>query len=156
MAHMNRLIYEASAINRYATFFFGIFDPAASTFNYVNAGHNPPVLFRKSSDGSYERLRLDCGGPVIGLLPQASYEQGSLPLHPGDLLLAYTDGISEAMNSADEEWGEEAMISAAEQSCSQSAEDIVKAIFAAADIFAANASQHDDMTVLVMKCSSAI
>jgi sigma-B regulation protein RsbU (phosphoserine phosphatase) len=70
MAHMNRLIYEASAVNRYATFFFGIFDPPASKFNYVNAGHNPPVLLRKSANG-YERLRLDCGGPVIGLLPEA-------------------------------------------------------------------------------------
>jgi len=153
MSLMNRLIYEASAINRYATFFFGIFDPAASRFLYVNAGHNPPVLLRKSASGSYEWLRLDCGGPVVGLLPEASYEQGSLLIQPGDLLLAYTDGISEAMNSADEEWGEEAMILAAQQALGETAEDIVKAIFAAADVFAGGASQHDDMTVLVMKRS---
>ncbi len=152
MGHMNRLIYEASAINRYATFFFGIFDPAANRFNYVNAGHNPPVLLRKSAAG-YEWLRLDCGGPVIGLLPEASYEQGSLLLHPGDLLLAYTDGISEAMNSAEEEWGEEAMILATQQTLGGTTEDIVKAVFAAADAFAGNASQHDDMTVLVMEVS---
>ena len=152
MSHMNRLIYEASAINRYATFFFGIFDPAANKFDYVNAGHNPPVLLRKSASGNYEWLRLDCGGPVIGLLPEASYEQGSIVLHPGDVLLAYTDGISEAMNPAEEEWGEEAMILTAQQSCDGTAEDLVKAIFAA-DTFAANASQHDDMTVLVMKVS---
>ncbi len=150
MTDMNHLIYEASAMNRYATFFFGIFDPAASRFDYVNAGHNPPVLLRKSASDSYQWLRLDCGGPVIGLLPEASYEQGSLLLNPGDVLLAYTDGISEAMNSADEEWGEEAMILAAQQSCDGTAEDIVKAIFAAADVFAGGASQHDDMTVLVM------
>ena len=153
MAHMNHLIYEASAINRYATFFFGIFDPAASRFHYVNAGHNPPVLLRKSASGSYEWLRLECGGPVIGLLPEATYEQDSLLLHPGDVLLAYTDGISEAMNSAEEEWGEEAMTLAAQKNCEGTVEDIVKAIFAAADTFAGNASQHDDMTVLVMKVS---
>lgn len=152
MAHMNRLIYEASAVNRYATFFFGIFDPAAGSFDYVNAGHNPPVLLRKAAD-EYERLRLDCGGPVVGLLPEASYEEGSLVLRPGDLLLTYTDGISEAMNSADEEWGEEAMILAAQQTSQETAEDIVKAVFAAADVFAGNASQHDDMTLLVMKVS---
>lgn len=151
MAHMNRLIYEASAINRYATFFFGVFDPAASRFYYVNAGHNPPVLLRRSTSG-YEQILLDCGGPVIGLLPELSYEQGSLLLHPGDLLLAYTDGISEAMNFADEEWGEEAMILAAQKALDETVEDIVKAIFAAADVFAGKASQHDDMTVLVMKC----
>jgi sigma-B regulation protein RsbU (phosphoserine phosphatase) len=156
MSHLNRLIYEASAIDRYATFFFGTFDPAVSTFDYVNAGHNPPVLLRKASSGNCERLRLDCGGPVIGLLPKASYEQGSLLMHPGDLLIAYTDGISEAMNSAEEEWGEEAMISAAQQASDANAEDIVKAIFAAADVFTAGASQHDDMTVLVIKCSSAV
>jgi sigma-B regulation protein RsbU (phosphoserine phosphatase) len=156
MSHMNRLIYEASAINRYATFFFGIFDPAPSRFHYVNPAHNPPVLLRKSGSGSYEWLRLDCGGPVIGLLPEASYEQGSLLMHPGDLLLAYTDGISEAMNSAEKEWGEEVMILAAQQNCGGTAEDIVKAIFAAADTFVENASQHDDMTVLVMKVSFTV
>jgi phosphoserine phosphatase RsbU/P len=145
-----------SAIDRYATFFFGIFDPAANSFAYVNAGHNPRVLLRKSASGGYERNHLDCGGPVIGLLPKASYEQGSLVLHPGDLLIAYTDGISEAMNSPEEEWGEGAMILAAQQAANGTAEDIVRAIFAAADSFAGNASQHDDMTVLVMKCSRAV
>ncbi len=152
MAHMNRLIYEASAINRYATFFFGVFDPVASRFHYVNAGHNPPLLLRSSASG-YEHIRLDCGGPVIGLLPEASYEKGSLLLHPGDLLLAYTDGISEAMNFVQEEWGEEAMILAAQHAADGTAEEIGKAIFAAADVFAGKASQHDDMTVLVMKFS---
>jgi sigma-B regulation protein RsbU (phosphoserine phosphatase) len=90
---------------------------------------------------------------VIGLLPEASYEQGTLVFHSGDLLLAYTDGITEAMNSAEEEWGEEAMILAAQQASDGTAEDIVKAIFAAADVFAGGASQHDDMAVLVMRCS---
>jgi hypothetical protein len=156
VALMNRLIYEASAINRYATFFFGIFDPIASRFHYVNAGHNPPVLLRKSASGSYEWLRLECGGAVIGLLPEASYEQGSLLLHQSDVLLAYTDGISEAMNSAEEEWGEEAMILTAQQNCDVTAEDIVKAIFAAADVFAGGAPQHNDMTVLLMKVSPGL
>ena len=156
MSHMNRLIYEASAVNRYATFFFGIFDPAASRFHYVNAGHNLPVLLREPASGSHESLRLDCGGPVVGLLPQASYEQGSILVHPGDLLLTYTDGISEAMNSAEEEWGEEAMILAAQQAADGTAEEIVNAIFAAAEVFAGGAAQHDDMTVLVMKCSSTV
>ncbi|MBV8832976.1 MAG: SpoIIE family protein phosphatase [Acidobacteriaceae bacterium] len=154
MSHMNRLIYEASAVNRYATFFFGIFDPAAGRFDYVNAGHNPPVLLRRSPSGEYDRVLLDCGGPVIGLLPRASYEQGSLLFYPGDLLLAYTDGISEAMNSAEQEWGEEGIILAAQRTSDGTAEDIVKAIFAAADVFVGKAAQHDDMTVLVMKCSA--
>ena len=156
MSNMNRLIYEASAVNRYATFFFGIFDSAASRFNYVNAGHNPPVLLRKSLRNNYERILLDCGGPVIGLLPTACYEKGSLQLHPGDLLLAYTDGISEAMNSAQDEWGEDAMILAAQGAANGTADEIVKTVFAAADHFAEGAPQHDDMTVLVVKYSRSV
>ncbi len=115
-----------------------------------------PRSYRKSSTGGYEVLRLDCGGPVIGLLPEASYEQGSVVFEPGDLLLAYTDGISEAMNSADEEWGEEAMIASAQQASDVTVEGVVKAVFAAADVFAGGASQHDDMTVLVMRYSREV
>ncbi|MDQ6664278.1 MAG: SpoIIE family protein phosphatase [Acidobacteriota bacterium] len=154
MRNMNRLIYEASAVNRYATFFLGIYDPATCRLQYVNAGHNAPALIRPSPDGGYQHLRLETGGPVVGLLPDACYEEDSLLLHSGDLLLAYTDGISEAMTVADEEWGEEAMILAAQNVASETAEDIVKAIFQAADAFTGKAPQHDDMTVLVMKLSS--
>ena len=82
---------------------------------------------------------------VIGLLPGVSYEDQSVMLSPGDLLLAYTDGISEAMTEADEEWGEERMFQAAEAVRSLAAEDILRAIFAAADQFTGNAPQHDDM-----------
>ncbi len=153
MRSMNRLIYEASAVNRYATFFFGIYDPPTCRLQYVNAGHNPPALIRPSPDGACQSLRLETGGPVIGLLPEASYEQDSLLLHPGDLLLTYTDGISEAMSAADEEWGEEAMILAAQCQSDQTAADVVTAIFEAADAFTQKAQQHDDMTVLVMRLS---
>jgi len=153
MSNMNRLIYEASAVNRYATFFFGVYDPAECRLRYVNAGHNPPVLLHRLENGSYENVRLEAGGPVIGLLKHCCYEEGSLDLRSGDLLFAYTDGISEAMSATDEEWGEEAMLVAAEQAVDGTAEDIVKAIFDAADQFTGKAPQHDDMTVLVAKLS---
>ena len=156
MRKMNRLIYEASAVNRYATFFLGIYDPPTCRLEYVNAGHNPPALIRPLPDGTCQHLRLETGGPVVGLLPDVCYEEDSLLLHAGDLLLAYTDGISEAMTAADEEWGEEAMILAAQYATSETAEDIVKAIFEAADAFTKKAPQHDDMTVLVMKLSSLL
>ncbi len=99
-----------------------------------------------------KRARLEAGGPVIGLLQNCSYEEGSLAIRQGDVLLTYTDGISEAMSAADEEWGEEAMMLAAEEASGGTAEDIVRAIFDAADRFTGKAPQHDDMTVLVMKC----
>jgi phosphoserine phosphatase RsbU/P len=120
----------------------------------VNAGHNAPALIRPSPEGTCEHLRLETGGPVIGLLPDVRYEEDSLLLRPGDLLLTYTDGISEAMTDDDEEWGEQAMILAAQRAAGETAEDIVKAIFEAADAFTEKAPQHDDMTVLVMKLST--
>ncbi|MGH9584470.1 MAG: PP2C family protein-serine/threonine phosphatase, partial [Bryobacteraceae bacterium] len=104
MQKVNRLVYEASAANRYATFFFAVYDTASRELRYVNAGHNPPVLLRPVGQTIAvcglpvsNVMRLEIGGPVIGLFPRLEYLQGSLTLAPGDVLLAYTDGISEAM-----------------------------------------------------------
>jgi phosphoserine phosphatase RsbU/P len=148
---VNELLYESSASNRYATFFYGEFDPATNKIHYVNAGHNPPVVLRVKSDGSLERHSLEGGGPVVGLVPGAGYEECQLQMTAGDLLLLYTDGISEAMNPSDEEWGEERMIAEAEGLAGISAKQTLDAMFAAADGFAAGAEQHDDMTLMVVK-----
>ncbi len=152
MGNVNRLVYEASTINRYATFFFSIFNPATFELKYVNAGHNPPVVLKK---GAAVR-RLDAGGPVIGLLKDLPYEEQSVILAAGDLLVAYTDGISEAMTVDDEEWGEERMIAAAEAVRSEPVNEIVRALFNAADQFTRGAEQHDDMTLLVMKIEGVL
>ncbi len=118
----------------------------------MNAGHNPPILLR-SVNGAFGQQLLDVGGPVIGLLPRAFCEEQSLTLETGDLLLTYTDGISEAMTAEDEEWGDERMVSAAEKAHAANEEEILRAIFAAADEFTGSAPQHDDMTLLVAKLS---
>src|SRR6185437_13214450 len=110
MNKVNRLVYEASAENRFATFFFAAYDPKARRLDCVNAGHNPPALLRCGADGKTEVIRLEADGPVVGLLPSAPYTEQSVTLMPGDLLLMFTDGISEAMTREDEEWGEERMI----------------------------------------------
>ena len=109
ISRVNRLVYEASSANRYATFFFAAYEPKTRQLTYVNAGHNPPMVFTKSGDPS-QVARLDVGGTVVGLLPRASYQEASFTLHSGDLLVAFTDGISEAMSPEDKEWGEERMI----------------------------------------------
>jgi sigma-B regulation protein RsbU (phosphoserine phosphatase) len=150
MKSLNKLVYESSAANRYATFFFSIYDPATRKLQYVNAGHNPPFLFR-ASGVAQDPTRLEAGGTVIGLIPNAMYEEQSLKLKQEDLLLAYTDGISEAMNENDEEWGEERMLSCALAVRQNSAEQILRAIVGGTDRFTGNASQHDDMTLLVLK-----
>jgi sigma-B regulation protein RsbU (phosphoserine phosphatase) len=148
MQKVNRLVYESSSSSRYATFFFAILDPQTRQFHYVNAGHNPPVLVKEVSG---ELRRLEACGPVVGLLPLAGYETGSLILEPGDLLIAYTDGISEAMTAQDEEWGETRMLEAVSRGPTASAPEILESVFRAADEFTAGAEQHDDMTLLVMK-----
>jgi len=149
MHKVNRLVYEASASNRYATFFFASYDPATRRLECVNAGHNPPVLLRGE-----ETIRLEAGGPVVGLLPFAPYTEQTLTLEPGDLLILFTDGISEAMTKTDEEWGEERMIAAARASLRKQANVVLDDLFAAADAFTAGAPQHDDMTLLVLKLES--
>ena len=148
MQKVNRLVYEASSSSRYATFFFATYDPASRELRYVNAGHNPPMLARAGT-GAVERL--EATGPVVGLLAAVAYETHALVLEAGDLLIAYTDGISEAMTAEDEEWGEERMLEAVPRGGGASAIEILEELFRAADGFAAGAEQHDDMTLLVMK-----
>jgi sigma-B regulation protein RsbU (phosphoserine phosphatase) len=150
MHRVNVLVYEASASNRYATFFFAAFDPRTRRLECVNAGHNPPILLRNG-----EVIRLEAGGPVVGLLPLAPYLEQALTLQPGDLLLLYTDGISEAMTHDDEEWGEDRMIQAATKARGNHADEVLAAMFTACDKFTAGAPQHDDMTMLILKLDAA-
>jgi serine phosphatase RsbU (regulator of sigma subunit)/dihydrofolate reductase len=144
MASINRLLHEASEANRYATFFYAELDCKSYTLHYVNAGHNPPAVLRGS-----EILRLEDGGPVVGLLAGAEYTQQTVQLLPGDILLGFTDGVSEAMNGREEEWGEDQVIAAAQGG--GSAQEILQRLFRAADAFTAGAPQHDDMTLVVLR-----
>ncbi len=99
-------------------------------------------------------IHLEATGTVIGLLQDAEYEQASLQLEVGDVMVAFTDGISEAMTQDDEEWGEDRMIAAvnglrSDPGCNFSAAQLMDCIFTEADLFTAGAPQHDDMTVVV-------
>jgi len=145
MRHVNRLVYDASSSNRYATFFYARYNPASRELSYVNAGHNPPVVLR----GGEEAIRLEAGGAVVGLLSGSQYREGMVQLQPGDTFVAFTDGISESMDPDDEEWGEDAMIQAARQLSGLTAREMVDRLVAAAEAFARGAKQHDDMTVVV-------
>jgi sigma-B regulation protein RsbU (phosphoserine phosphatase) len=150
---VNRLLFDASTSNRYATFFYAQYDPAERTLSYVNAGHNAPMLFRKSGD-EYQVMRLEVGGTVVGLIEFFPFVQDSITLKPGDLLVLYTDGISEAMDRNNEEWGEERMMQAIRTCQSQPAEQMIENLMTAADAFASGAPQHDDMTMVVMRMIS--
>jgi len=149
MGNVNRLLKEALASNRYATFFYGQYDPATRELRYVNAGHNPPMLFH-AGNGSCRVSRLEACGTVVGLLDNATYQQAKLTLSTGDVLVAFTDGISEAMNDANEEWGEEELIDTVEGCVGLPPQEMISCIMRAADEFAAGARQNDDMTLVVL------
>jgi sigma-B regulation protein RsbU (phosphoserine phosphatase) len=148
--NVNRLVYEASASNRYATFFYAVYDPAGRKLTYVNAGHNPPMVFRKNR-GSYDVLRLEAGGTVVGLLEDFSYQQETIALVAGDILVAFTDGVSEALNLQGEEFGENQMIEAVKTGEALAATALIRHILSATDEFTGSAPQHDDMTLVVLR-----
>jgi sigma-B regulation protein RsbU (phosphoserine phosphatase) len=150
MCNVNRLVYTASPTNLYATFFYAHYDPELRRLTYVNAGHNAPILLRRS-DGKPQITRLETGGPPVGMLIQAQYQSSRAYLQGGDLVALFTDGITEAWNVREEEWGEENLLrTLREVDPSSSPEEIVRAVFRSADEFAGDAPQHDDMTLVVL------
>jgi serine phosphatase RsbU (regulator of sigma subunit) len=147
MSNVNRLLYEATAANRYATLFVAQLDIPTRTLVYVNGGHNAPMLLRH--DGTL--LRFNEGGSVVGLFPDIPFVSGAAKLAPGDELIAFTDGITEAMNGADEEYGEERLLECTRTTDRASPKSLVAAIFASVDAFAHGTAQYDDMTVIVLR-----
>jgi len=143
---VNRQVYASSLADRYATLFFGVFDEAGRTLEYVNAGHNPPLVIR--GDGSLDWL--ETGGVPLGIFPNASYAQGAVQLDSGDLVIVYTDGVIEAANPAGEEWGIEGLCRVALESRRQRTDEIVDAIFVSVDEFSREC-QADDATVVVVR-----
>jgi sigma-B regulation protein RsbU (phosphoserine phosphatase) len=146
---VNHLVYEASSANRYATFFYARYDPETRRLTYVNAGHNPPMLFHRDGD-KWQITRLEVGGTVVGLLETFPYEQSAVAIAPSDIFIAFTDGISEAMDAADEEWGEAQLIETVKQCAGLGPSQIIARVMQAADIFVTGAKQHDDMTLVVL------
>ncbi|HEY6342507.1 MAG TPA: PP2C family protein-serine/threonine phosphatase [Bryobacteraceae bacterium] len=142
---VSRHVYDTSLVDRYATFFYGVLDAAGRTMRYVNAGHVPPMVLRR--DGSVDWL--ETGGAPLGIFPDWPYEEGVVRLHPGDRILAYTDGVTEAENPSGEMWGFESLLRVASAHRARSADETVHAVFQALDEFT-RGHQADDATVLVL------
>jgi sigma-B regulation protein RsbU (phosphoserine phosphatase) len=149
MQRVSNLVHQASTANRYATLFYAQYDPARRRLSYVNAGHNPPVVLRNGGR-PLQVLRLETGGPVIGLLPHR-YQSDIFCHEAGDLVVLFTDGVSESMNARLEEWGEDRLIEFAKTCYGLPALEGTKRILSAAETFAAGTSQHDDMTLVVLR-----
>ncbi len=144
---LNNLLFESTTENNYVTFFYAVVNTEEQKIIYTNAGHNAPILLRK--DG--EIVRLQTGGIVIGFLQNFEYRQEELNFTPGDILLLYTDGITEAMNAKNEEFGEERLIATLKANKDKNVYDIRKAIIQEVQKFSARKAQDDDMTLLVCK-----
>jgi len=151
ITRVNAMLYDASTEDRYATLFYAQYDPATHRLSYVNAGHCPPILLRSATNGGVIERLDQAGGTVVGLLPECAYEQAEVSLAPGDLLVIYTDGFSEAMNPNLEEWGEERLIHAISSCNGLPSKDSIAKIMQAADAFASGAPQSDDMTLVILR-----
>ncbi|MBL0158211.1 MAG: SpoIIE family protein phosphatase [Bryobacterales bacterium] len=146
--HFNKAVYSFSNGVKYSTLFVGILDVANRTLTYVNAGQAPPLLVRAAN---YSIEHLTEGGMPVGLMPAGRYTQAVVALEPGDLIFAYSDGISEATNIREEIW-EEADFESLLAACSTgSAQHSIDTIVKGADDFTGEADQADDTTIVALK-----
>jgi sigma-B regulation protein RsbU (phosphoserine phosphatase) len=134
---------------RFTTAFIAEYNTASRTLTYVNAGHNDPILRRQS--GNIERLQV--GGVPLGILENASYESGSVTLQSGDWLVVFTDGVVEAENQRQEEYGEPRLFAVLLAGLAYAPAALLNYIMGDLDRFVANAPQHDDVTLLLLRAS---
>jgi hypothetical protein len=147
---LNLLLCQKTASDRFTSLFWGCFDPQRSTIQYINAGHPPPLLLRMKND-ELEIQRLETGGPVMGLLPDATFKQGEQYVAPGDLLIAFSDGVAEATNAAGEEFGDARLIAIAREFWKAEASGIRNMIHVRLKEFTGNAPVEDDETLIVVR-----
>jgi sigma-B regulation protein RsbU (phosphoserine phosphatase) len=143
---LNQQIYHFTSANKFASFFYALYDDRHATLTYCNAGHNPPLYV---NGGGFRRL--GTGGTVVGIFPDADFEQETIRLQSGDVLLAYTDGIVESVNEYGEEFGEQRLIDLVRHKRDLSADQLQKAIVDEVLSWAFEEERDDDMTLIVAR-----
>ncbi len=146
---LNGTVYKSSSEDRYTTLFCGVLNRERTKLTYVNAGQIPPIVLRTGPDGQIDRL--SGGGYPVGIFASAKYQEHTVELAPGDLIVCFSDGISEAVNTRDELLPDEAIEPVLNDCKSCSAEEIIHAVVQAVDDYAAGMEQFDDMTLIVMR-----
>jgi sigma-B regulation protein RsbU (phosphoserine phosphatase) len=147
LEHANQLLYNSTDSDKFLTMFYAVLEPQTHQMTFSNAGHNPPLLI--SAAGEVRELTV--GGPVLGILPGFSYEQSSVEMAPGDLLLIYSDGFSEAENLRQEEFGEDRLKELATVHRNETAVGLIERINEEVTAFCGEAPQSDDMTILAVR-----
>lgn len=143
---LNRQLFASTSPEKYATFFFGVYDETSRVLTYTNAGHLPPLLLRAGGATS-----LEVTGTVVGAFPSIKYEQVELSLCPGDLLVAYTDGIAEPENEYGEEFGAERLTEILLRYQSAESTEVVARVMEAVAQWTGVGEQFDDMTILLAR-----
>lgn len=151
VANMNKYACSNSQGGlRFTTAFLAEYDSARRILTYINAGHNNPILRRTT--GLIERL--DVGGLPLGIQLEATYQPASVALEPGDWLVIFTDGVVEAVNAGEEEFGEPRLLSAIQAGATTQPSDLLKRLMADLDLFVGSTPQHDDVTCMLLKATT--
>ncbi|HLW80038.1 MAG TPA: PP2C family protein-serine/threonine phosphatase, partial [Terriglobia bacterium] len=146
VGRLNRQLYASTPREKYATFFYGVYDGSTRKLTYTNAGHLPPFLFHQGKVS-----RLEAGGTVVGLFSSAAYQEAVVALDPGDALLAFTDGVTEPENIYGEEFGEARLLEVAQKALASPSETLVDEICRTVNDWTGEPELQDDMTVVVAK-----
>ncbi len=148
---LSELLRTRTALERFASLFWCYYDPGTRILRYVNAGHLPPMVFKRNGGGELEVLRLEEGGPVLGVVAGAEYEQGQAVLNAGDLLVLYSDGVVEAANAAQEEFGEERLLALIRENSARPSAEIRDEILRQVHAFLGAEQPQDDLTLVVAR-----
>ncbi len=143
----NTILYHSTDSTRYATLFYSILEKDSHKLTYCNAGHNSPYLF---SPGK-EPKRLSEGGIIVGMIPDYSYEEATVDFGCQDVFVLYSDGVTEAMNFSDEEYGEERFENTLRKNLHLSAEEMISEVFKDVENYTKGAPQSDDITMVIIK-----
>ncbi len=144
---LNKYLYLNSADNIFVTGFYGVLNTAANSFEYINCGHNPPYLFKKSG----EVITLAAGGLILGIMESADYTLRRVELEVGDVLLLFTDGVTESESGNDEMYGEARLIKLVETRRNLSAQEIIEAVHRDVVDYARLGQLEDDLTIVCVK-----
>jgi serine phosphatase RsbU (regulator of sigma subunit) len=148
VTRLNSTVAKNCPDNRFITFFICVIDPARNTMTYTNAGHNPPLLVRRN--GTVEKL--DVGGIVLGIMPRFAFKEAATPMEPGDVLVLYSDGVSEACRpDADEEFGDDRIGEIVARNPGKSAAELVQILIEAVNQFTQGSPPADDITVVIAR-----
>ena len=148
LTKVNKLLWESVEADRFVTAIYGVLDIQNRRFTYVNAGHNPAFLYRAAAD-RFESL--DATGPLLGTFESATFKERQVEIPAGDLLVLYTDGVTEAMNAAGEFFGEGRLQGVMKARKDETAASVVRAIWEAVRAFRAGDDQDDDLTIVAIK-----